>query len=135
MPKTRQPQKKMSPARYAKLIGHLVEGEYNCRELAEFTGLHYVTVLEYCRALHEAKIIYIVKWERDMLGRDAIKVYKFGPGMVDAPRRVLGRSEQQRRYRYRKLLRVQQAADEAAGIEREVPLAIPQRRSRNDYPF
>lgn len=126
MPKQRQPQKKMNPERYAKLIGLLLNGEYNCKDLAKLTGIHYVTVLEYTRALHDTKpnILYIHRWERDMLGRDAIKVYKFGPGMEDAKRRVLGRSEQQRRYRRRKAMKgvvtLEIVADSAAA-----PLSQP----------
>ena len=97
-----QRQAKMSPARYAQLVRHLVEGEYNAHELAELIGLHYITVLDYCRALHEAKLIYVHRWERDAVGRDSVIVYKFGPGMPDAPKRKLSRTDQQRRYRERK---------------------------------
>lgn len=99
-----QQQAKMSPRRYAKLIKHLQEGEYTCRELAELTDLHYVTVLEYTKALKDQGLIHIAKWDRDALGRDAIKVYVWGGG-ADAPRRTLGRTEQQRRYRARRMLR------------------------------
>lgn len=96
-----QRQIKMSPERYAKLLRHLMEGEYNCRELAELTGLHYITVLDYCRALHAAGLIYVNRWERDGVGRDSIIIYKWGVG-ADASKRVLTRAEQQRRYRARK---------------------------------
>jgi hypothetical protein len=109
MPKERQSQIKMNPTRYAKLIQQLLVGEYNCRDLAELTGLHYITVLEYTRALHKLGLVCICKWDRDPLGRDSIKVYKFAPGMADARRRVLGRTEQQRRYRTRKRERYMQA--------------------------
>lgn len=91
----------MSPQRYAKLIRHLVEGEYNCRELAELVGVHYITVLDYTRALHDEKVIHVARWERDGLGRDAVKVYKFGDA-PDAERRRISRTEAQRRYRARK---------------------------------
>lgn len=97
-------QAKMSPQRYAKLMRLLIDGEYNCRELAELTDLHYVTVLDYTRALKEQGVIYISRWERDALGRDAVKVYKIGPG-PDIARRTLGRNEAQQRYRQRKRLR------------------------------
>lgn len=103
---------------------HLLEGEYNCRELAALTELHYVTVLEYTRALHAAKVIYICKWERDARGRDAIKVYKFG-NQPDAPRRVLGRAEQQRRYRERKRMgAVIRAMDDLSGENPDTPIPL-----------
>lgn len=107
----------MNPQRYAKLITLLLKGDYNCKELAQVTGMHYITVLEYTRALHLAapvNLIYICRWERDARGRDAIMVYKFGPGEKDVPRRVLGRTEQQRRYRERQRIRAMQARDEQA---------------------
>lgn len=100
MPDTAR-QVKMSPQRYATLLTFLLEGTYNCRELAELTDLHYITVLDYCRALHEKRLIYICRWDRDARGRDAVMVYKWGPGMTDATKRKLTRTEQQRRYRAR----------------------------------
>ena len=105
MPKE-QHQHKMSPEKYAALMKALTEGEYNCRELAEMTDLHYITVLDYCRALHAAKVIYICKWEKDTLGRDSIMVYKLATTHCeDMPRGKVSRAEQQRRYRKRKVLR------------------------------
>lgn len=111
-------QAKMAPSRYARLIKGLVEGEYNCRELADLSDLGYITVLDYCRALHEEKQIHIVKWERDAIGRDSIMVYKFGPG-EDAPKRRLTRAEQQQRYRARK------QADEVEHRERRQERYVP----------
>lgn len=99
-------QVKMSPQRYAALMKYLAEGQYNARALAELTGLHYITVLDYTRALHEAGVIHICGWERDAIGRDAIIIYKLGPGQ-DVPKRVLSRTEQQRRYRARKAIKAQ----------------------------
>lgn len=105
-------QAKMSPPRYAKLIHHLLEGEYNCRELAALTDLHYITVLEYTKALHAhvPKVIYIAKWDKDSLGRESVRVYAFGD-KEDAARRTLGRAEQQRRYRARKVRRAEHALE------------------------
>lgn len=93
---------------YAKLIAALIPGELNCQELAEETGLHYVTVLEYTRELHKAKACHIVRWDKDTRDRDAIKVYKLGPGR-DARRKRLTANERQQRLRERKV-----AAQEAA---------------------
>lgn len=82
---------------YADLIKHLLEGIYNCHELAELTGLHYVTVLDYTRELHKAKAIHIGAWEKDPRGRDAIKIYRMGAGR-DAKRQKVSAAERQRRY-------------------------------------
>lgn len=82
---------------YADLIKHLLEGIYNCEELAELTGLHYVTVLDYTRELHKAKAVHIGAWEKDARGRDVIKIYRMGEGR-DAKRQKISAAERQRRY-------------------------------------
>ena len=48
----------------AHLIKLLLEGDYTCQELADETGLHYVTVLQYTRELYRAGAAYIVRWDK-----------------------------------------------------------------------
>lgn len=93
--------KKINAFTQAQLIKLLLDGELNCQELAEETGLHYVTVLEYTRELHRAKAIYIHHYEKDSRDRDAIKVYKLGVGK-DAKRSKLTAAQRQERVRNRK---------------------------------
>lgn len=85
----------------AKLIEALLDGVYTCVELAEMTGLHYVTVLQYTRELHRAKAAHICGWEKDTRGRDVIKIYKIGRGK-DAKREKLSAAERQARTRTKK---------------------------------
>ena len=85
----------------AKLIEALLDGVYTCVELAEMTGLHYVTVLQYTRELHRAKAAHICGWEKDTRGRDVIKIYKIGRGK-DAKREKLTGAERQARTRTKK---------------------------------
>lgn len=82
----------------AMLIKNLLDGEYNCQDLADITGLHYVTVQQYTRELHRAGAAYIARWEKDARGRDNIKVYKIGEGR-DAKRQKLTAAERQQRLR------------------------------------
>lgn len=96
----------------AQLIKLLMEGLYNCRELAEQTGLHYVTVLQYTRELHEAGAAHICMWQKDNRGRDLIKVYKLGEGK-NAKRRSMSPAERQLRYRNK--LRQQKMQQVVAG--------------------
>jgi hypothetical protein len=72
----------------AKLIEAMLDGVYSCAELAEMTGLHYVTVPDYTRELHRAKAAHICGWEKDAKGRDVIKIYKIGRGK-DAKRKAV----------------------------------------------
>lgn len=92
---------KINAFTYARLIKLMLEGTYNSQELAEETGLHYVTVLQYSRELYRAKAAHICAWEKDIRGRDVIKIYKLGPGK-DAKREKMTRAERQQRSRAKK---------------------------------
>jgi predicted ArsR family transcriptional regulator len=85
----------------AQLVKLLLEGTHTCYELAQATGLHYVTVLHYCRELHKAGAAHIAMWEKDSRGRDLLKVYKLGAGK-DAKRRKMTQAERQKKYREKK---------------------------------
>lgn len=89
---------KINAITQAKLIKLLLEGTYTCKELAEMTGLHYVTVLQYTRELHRAKAAYISAWDKDPRGRDLAKIYKLGEGR-DAKRQKITAGDRQRAYR------------------------------------
>lgn len=86
---------------YAQLVKLLFDGVYNCEELAEQTGLHYVTVLHYTRELHRAGAIHITAWEKDCFGRDSVKIYKLGPGR-DARRERMTPAQRQARARLKR---------------------------------
>lgn len=94
-------QVKINAYSYAQLIKLMLEGTYNCQELAKETGLHYVTVLQYTREIYRAGAAHICAWEKDIRGRDVIKVYKLGPGK-DAKREKMTKAERQQRARAKK---------------------------------
>lgn len=102
------------------LIKHLLEGVYSCRELAEITGLHYVTVQEYTRELHRAGAAHISSWEKDSRGRDVIKIYKIGVGK-DAEREKLNGAQRQERLREKR--KAKEMARVMAGTARYVQAA------------
>lgn len=77
------------------LIKALELGIYSCEELAEQSGLHYTTVLAFCRAAHRNKLIHIHMWEKDSRGRDAIRIFKWGKG-VNAKRSAKTPAERQK---------------------------------------
>lgn len=82
----------------ARLIRLLLDGDRTCTELAEETGLHYVTVLQYTRELHRAGAAHICGWEKDARGRDNTKIYKIGRGK-DRPRSKRTAAERAASYR------------------------------------
>lgn len=89
---------KINAITQAKLIRLLLEGAYTCQELADETGLHYVTVLHYTRELHRAGAAHIASWDKDLRGRDLVKIYKLGVGK-DAKRQKKTQAERQAAYR------------------------------------
>ena len=92
---------KINAIMQAQLIKLLLEGTYTCQELAEMTGLHYVTVLHYTRELHRAGAAHIAAWEKDPRGRDLAKIYKLGAGN-DKKRHKYTQAERQVAYRAKK---------------------------------
>ncbi len=95
---------KMGAISYAHLMRLMLDGVYTCQELADETGLHYVTVLQYTRELHRVGAAHICAWEPDTLGRDARKIYKLGQGR-DKPRSKQTTAVRQARYRAKKKAR------------------------------
>lgn len=89
---------KINAIAQAQVIKAMLDGTLSCKELAEHTGLHYVTVLQYTRELHAAGAAHICCWEKDMYGRDNVKIYKIGEGK-DAKRQRMTPKERQARYR------------------------------------
>jgi hypothetical protein len=89
---------KVNALSYALLIKALRQGDMTLAELAEETGLHYLTVALYTRALHKVGEVHISGWAPDLLGRLSSKLYKLGPGR-DAKRQPLTQGERQQRRR------------------------------------
>jgi hypothetical protein len=92
---------KVNAMSQAQLVKLLLDGTHTCYELAEASGLHYITVLHYCRELHKAGAAHIAMWEKDSRGRDLLKVYKLGAGK-DAKRSKMSSAERQQKYRDKK---------------------------------
>lgn len=69
-----------------------------CAELAEETGLHYVTVLRYCRELQLAGAAYVKYWEANTQGKFVVRVLTLGLEK-DAPRTVISASTRAKAYR------------------------------------
>lgn len=81
---------------YAELVAALLEGGHTFRELAEASGLHYVTVLQHVAALRKRGVCHIHAWEEDALGRLNVAQFKLGPGRTAAKPKLTGAQRQQR---------------------------------------
>lgn len=103
---------KMNAVAQAHLIKLLIQGAYSCKELAEMTGLHYVTVLQYCRELYHAGAVHICMWVKDDRGRDLTKIYKLGEGSDKKRQRI---PDNVRQAKYREKLKQQKMQQVIAG--------------------
>jgi len=89
---------KVNAMSYAILIRALMHGDLSMVDLAEETGLHYVTVREYCKELHKARAVHIARFEPDNRGRHTIKIYKLGVARdATAPRMSAAERQARRR--------------------------------------
>lgn len=122
---------KINAITQAQLIKLLLEGTYTCAELAEMTGLHYVTVCQYTRELHRAGAAHISGWEKDRRGCDVAKIYKLGEG-TDKRRQKKTQAERQIAYRAKKkqlkliqtLCSAQPAGQTPAPLRQEQPETV-----------
>lgn len=104
----------------AQMIKLLLDGSHTAQDLADATGLHYVTVQQYLRELRRAGAAHINAWEKDSRGRDVIKVYSLGAGK-DKRRERLTAAERQERSRAKR--KASQMAQVMAGGARFVQAA------------
>ena len=93
---------KVNALAFAYLVKYLNEACYSCAELAEMTGLHYVTVLDHTRTMHKVGALHICAWHPDSRGRHLIKIYAIGerrdakrPKKTPAERQAAYRTKQQ----------------------------------------
>lgn len=92
---------KVNQATYALALRELLEAPCTAHDIVEATGLHTVTAQSLMRTLKQYKVVHISAWDTDSLGRDAIPVYKLGPGR-NAKRRKKSAAERQRQSREKK---------------------------------
>jgi hypothetical protein len=109
---------KMGAISYALMLKHMIEGVYTCQELADFTGLHLVTVYQYTREICAAGAAHICHYEPDARGRHNIKVYKLGPGKNAKKPRV---PAAKRTARYREKLKTLRLIHATAGQPTGLP--------------
>jgi transcription initiation factor IIE alpha subunit len=94
---------KVNAISFAHLVRELLAGESTCEELAERTGLHYVTVLNYTRAMYRAKAIHICAWRMNDHRMYVKKVYRIGDRQdATKPRPAMTRAQRSLRYREKK---------------------------------
>lgn len=91
---------KVNQSTYARVFALMLQYPCSTHELAQHTGLHIVTIQSLMRTMKKHKVVHIVSWEKDRLGRDCTPVYAFGKG-ADKPRACKSRAEVSAQHRAR----------------------------------
>jgi hypothetical protein len=85
----------------AKITRALLDGPCSILELKLVSGLSINTLHEYMRALRKESVVHICGWEKDITGRDSLRIFKLGNGK-DAPRTKKSKAQIARECRQRK---------------------------------
>lgn len=70
----------LNAAAYATFFEMLSNGGGTIRDIAAETGLAEMTVRKVISVMHRRKTVYIVSWEKDLMGRSSVRSYALGPG-------------------------------------------------------
>lgn len=100
MLKERSKLHKVNHESYALVFKELLVGPCSILELENVAGLHHVTMLDFMRVLRRHRVVHIVAWDPDSMGRDARAVFALGKGR-DVKRRVKTPAERTAAYRER----------------------------------
>lgn len=71
---------------YAAALEALMDGESTIHEIEEASGLAFSTLRKWLAALRRRKLVHVVAWEKDPLGRYTRAVFALDRGKKDAPR-------------------------------------------------
>lgn len=90
---------KVNAMTFSILCRLMMDGTRTCKELADESGLHIMTVYDWTATLHKYGVIHICMWEGE--GRNSVRIFRFGPG-TDSPRPIKPRSKVHAEYRAKK---------------------------------
>lgn len=91
---------KINALTYAILLRELIDGDKNCHELAEASGLHIQTVYDHTKEMYKQGVIHVHDWETDTKGRCSVRIYMLRPGK-DAKKYTKSRQQVSADYRTR----------------------------------
>jgi hypothetical protein len=109
---------KVNAMSFALLVKEMLAGESTCEELAEKTGLHYVTVLNYTREMHKAGAAHICAWRMNHRKQYVLKVYGIGNrDDVRKPRAAMTPAQRQLKYRMKRVKTLSNASSAVLAVK------------------
>ena len=70
---------------YAMVLEEMLSGPVTARAIADHTGLGHRYVCRMLKAMHQRKVVHLSGWDKDVIGRNGVRVYSLGPGR-DVPK-------------------------------------------------
>lgn len=94
---------KLGPNTYAAMLEYLIDHpDSSVNQLAEYTGLHRLTVMDYLRALHKHKLAHISDWDKQA-SKPGVALWSFARNKRHVPRPpAKTQTERSRDYKLRK---------------------------------
>lgn len=81
----------------------LKETDLTYKEMCEISGFRIWSLIRYIKKLESEKKVHVCGYYKDSLGRETIKIFRYGKGK-DAIKKKLSGAEKQKNYKQRKKL-------------------------------
>lgn len=76
-------------------------GGHTYKSLSAISGLNVPAVATWIKSMREMKAVYISGWEKDSRGRLFVPVYRWGPSVLDVPRKLVAKTNAARQAAFR----------------------------------
>lgn len=73
-------QVKLNAVMFSMMLEELMSGPCTAQHLADYTGMHILTVQRTLRPMYRRGVVHIAGWEKDPQGRWVIRVFGLGHG-------------------------------------------------------
>ena len=91
-------QTRLSHESFTAILEQMLAGPSTATELTQASGMTQRYINQLIRTMHQRKVVHVSGWEKDAIGRVAVKVWTLGHGK-DAKRPNKPREQVQRDYR------------------------------------
>lgn len=91
---------RLSHLTFTLLLEEMLSGPCTAKALSEHTGMGHRVMCRLVRTMHAKKVVHVAGWEKDAIGRVAVKVWQLGHGR-GAKKPNKPRAEVNRDYRAR----------------------------------
>lgn len=88
---------------YEVLLKTFKETDLTYKEMVDISGFSIWSIIKYIKKLESAKKVHVCGYYKDALGRETIKIFRYGNG-ISCKRNKMSGAEKQKKYKQRKKL-------------------------------